>query len=198
MAVLAWFAVIMQFQLMLTNELSIIETTIRFFSFFTILSNVLVAISSTVITFSQERSTKSFFERVSVISAITVYILVVAFVYNIMLRFLWNPEGLQRIVDELLHAVIPLFYFIYWLIFVSKKTLSWGSFFPWLIFPLFYCIYILVRGNLSNYYPYPFMDVSQLGIEQVLLNSLGVTVIFLFFSLLLICFAKILTKPRLR
>jgi len=48
-----------------------------------------------------------FFEA-GVITAITVYITIVGLVYNVILRFLWKPEGLQFIVDELLHTVIPL------------------------------------------------------------------------------------------
>lgn len=48
------------------------------------------------------------------ITAITVFILIVGSVYQIVLRSIWEPTGLQFIVDELLHTVIPLYMLGYW------------------------------------------------------------------------------------
>jgi Co/Zn/Cd efflux system component len=134
----------------------------------------------------QSTNPPSFFSKPSVATAIAVYIAVVGLVYNVVLRFLWNPEGMQQLVDELLHTFIPIAFVAYWFFFVAKKELTWTSFIPWLIYPLVYCIYILIRGVFSDFYPYPFMDVSKLGFGKVLVNSLIVTAVFLGFSLLFI------------
>jgi hypothetical protein len=45
-------------------------------------------------------------------------ILIVGLVYQVVLG-IWNPTGLQYIVDELLHTVIPLFMLGYW--FLPQK-----------------------------------------------------------------------------
>jgi hypothetical protein len=123
--------------------------------------------------------------------AITVYILVVGITYNLLLRSLWNPEGLQWVVDELLHSVIPVLFFVYWWIFRSRAALLWKNIFPWLLFPLFYCIYTLIRGHLSGYYPYPFMDAGQLGMSKVLINIGAMLILFLIISLLLVGISKV-------
>lgn len=41
----------------------------------------------------------------------------------------------------------------------------------WLIYPQAYLIYIPIRGHFSGFYPYPFVDVSALGMTKVLFNS---------------------------
>jgi hypothetical protein len=46
-------------------------------------------------------------------------------VYNIILRNLWQPQGSQKIADELLHVAVPLLYVLYWLIFAKKNPLQW-------------------------------------------------------------------------
>ncbi len=43
----------------------------------------------------------------------------------------------------------------------------------WQFFPIIYFIYILLRGAITNIYPYPFLDVAKLGYDQVILNALG-------------------------
>jgi hypothetical protein len=45
--------------------------------------------------------------------------------------------------------------------------------------PLAYCGYALLRGHFENWYPYPFIDVSQMGLGQSLLNSAMLTLAFL-------------------
>lgn len=114
-----------------------------------------------------------------------VYILVVGLVYQVILRATWSPRGLQFIVDELLHSVIPLYFLIYWIAFVSKQRLQWKSIPLWLIYPLLYLVYIMTRGAFSGFYPYPFIDLTELNYVDVLINS---TVLLALFSLLSACF----------
>lgn len=54
------------------------------------------------------------------LTAITAFILIVGLVYQIALRGVWQPTGLQRIVDELLHTIIPLYVCIY--LFIGVLT----------------------------------------------------------------------------
>src|SRR5215213_3929165 len=92
-----WFAVIAQFILMINNRVaSVDETIIRYFSFFTILTNLLVAF-----VFTKETNSVV---KPGLIAATTVYISIVGLVYQILLRHIWNPTGLQMLVDELLHS----------------------------------------------------------------------------------------------
>jgi Na+/H+-dicarboxylate symporter len=57
-----------------------------------------------------------------------------------------------------------------------------------------YLLFALSRGALSGFYPYPFIDVSKLGLGKVLLNSLGLLVALVIFSLLFLAIGKIKSR----
>lgn len=192
---LAWLAVILQFYLILENRIaSVPETVIRFFSFYTILTNILVAICYT--TLIRKGKWFSFFSSSKTLTAITVYIIIVGAVYNLILRHIWQPQGLQLIVDELLHSVNPVLFLLFWIFTIDKSQLKWKHLFPWLIYPLVYLIFILVRGSFAHWYPYPFVDINQLGISKVLINSLFLTLTFIGVSFLFIVLGKLgIKKP---
>ena len=196
-ALLAWFAVIVQYVLMIENrEASVFESTVRFFSFFTILTNTLIALYFTSMWLGRHTKLGRLFQRPGVVTAITVYITVVGLVYQLLLRQIWEPQGLQRLVDELLHSVNPLYFVLYWYLYEEKSTLKWNLIPGWLIYPLVYVIYILIRGSFSGFYPYPFVNVAELGMSQVLLNSFGLMFVFIGFCALYIGGGKLLSRTQ--
>src|SRR5438046_1530815 len=98
-AILDWFALAGQFYLILENRVaSIPETIIRYFGFFTILTNLLVALCCTFLLLKSNSYIAKFFSKNTTITAIAAYITIVGIVYNLILRFLWNPKGLEQIV----------------------------------------------------------------------------------------------------
>src|SRR5665647_1640697 len=120
-AIAGWFAIIFQFYLIILHrKLSLPGTVVQFFSYFTILSNIVVAICCTLVLLKPTSGWGKFFSQPVVVTAVTLHITVVGLVYNLVLRFLWVPQGLQKIVDELLHSFIPILFILYWLLFVQK------------------------------------------------------------------------------
>ena len=118
---IGWIAVIGQFILLIQNrQADIPETIIRFFSFFTILTNILVVLYFTSRISISKKTSLSRLTNSGNLTALTAFILVVGLVYQFILRGTWQPTGLQRIIDELLHSVIPFFVFLYWLKFSNK------------------------------------------------------------------------------
>ncbi|MBN8642715.1 MAG: Pr6Pr family membrane protein [Flavobacteriales bacterium] len=177
-AILSWTTIIAQFVLLLEARMtSVIEAVFRFFTFFTILTNILVAIVFTAL-WLKPKNKFSFFTRFNTISATAVYIFVVGFVYNTVLRFIWEPQGLQRIVDEMLHLIIPIVFITYWMYNIKSNSIQWKSIFNWLMYPMIYLVVILIRGHFADYYPYPFVNVLELGYSKVILNSLLLTLFF--------------------
>ncbi len=187
MAIIGWFALIAQFVLIIQNRTgSVPETILRYFSFFTILTNLLVALCVTLLLAAPHSKWGRFFTRASTITALTVYILIVGLVYNTVLRFQWQPQGVQKLVDELLHSVAPSLCLIYWMIYIPKANLQWRNLFGWMIYPLAYCAYTLLRGIPSGWYPYPFMNVTELGYPAVITNCVYVTLAFFAISALFV------------
>lgn len=196
-ALLGWFALIAQFYLIITNRVeSVPETIIRYFSFYTILTNILVALCFTIPLLSPASNAGRFFLRTRTITSIAVYITVVGIVYNVILRSLWEPQGMQKLVDELLHTIIPIVFIIYWILFRPKSKLTWTNAIPWLVYPLVYILFILWRGKLSGFYPYPFIDVTSLGYDKVLLHSFFLCIAFLVISVAFILVSRLIQKQQ--
>ncbi|WP_034045492.1 Pr6Pr family membrane protein [Wocania ichthyoenteri] len=194
---LGWFALITQFFLMLQNrQTGIPEMIIRFFSFFTILTNILVALYFTASTFNLKIVPFKWFFSKGTLTAITAFILIVGLVYQIALRGVWQPTGLQYIVDELLHTIIPLYVFIYWCFNVSKNDLQIKPIFRWLLYPVLFIIFILVRGYFSGFYPYPFLDVPEIGYDKTLLNIVIIFITTLTMLTILLLVGKTIIKKQ--
>lgn len=193
-AVIGWFALIAQFILILENRVTpIAETIIRFFSFFTILTNLLVATYFTCIVFIKNQE-PTLIRKPGILTAITIYIFIVGIIYQVALRHVWQPEGLQRVVDELLHSIIPILVVVFWAMYEKTKSVSYSQLFNWAIYPILYLIYILIRGSFSDFYPYPFVDVTKLGMATVLTNSLVILIIFAVISALFVFIGKSVIK----
>lgn len=180
-ASIGWFAVLGQLVLIILNrQADVLETLMRFFSFFTILTNILVACYFT----SQLVNLKifKFLKQPAALTAITAFILVVGIVYQVILRFVWEPTGWQFVIDELLHTFIPLYVLMYWIMYAKRTSLSVYQLVPWLLYPLGYAAFIVVRGHFSGFYPYPFVDIDKIGYSKALINFL---IIFAFMVLLM-------------
>lgn len=197
-ALAGWFALAMQLYITIenriANDLSIAGGVFNFFSYFTILTNILVAFCLTICLIKPGSGLGNFFSAASVKAGIAVYIIIVAVVYNLVLKQLWNPKGLQLIADIILHQAIPAAYVLYWLVFAPKGSLNWSHPFKWLLYPLFYLLYVLVRGGIIGRFPYPFLDVSQLGIERVSTTILVMTGGFTGTGLLLLLIDNLMSK----
>lgn len=165
---------------------SLIGGLVSFFSYFTVLSNTLVATVLTCEWTSRESAARRWFLQPWVSSGIAVSIAVVGLAYSLLLRHLWHPEGWQWLADELMHDVMPLLFLGYWWCSVPKGSLRLRHIALWVIYPLVYFAYALLRGHLLATYPYPFVDVDKLGYPQVFINAGGLLVGFVVIALLLI------------
>jgi hypothetical protein len=195
LSLLGWFALIAQFYINMTSKVApYSEIIIRYFSYFTITTNLLVSLACTILLFASASKWGRFINKQSTLTAILVYIVIVGAIYNLILRFIWQPLGLQRIVDELLHSVIPLLFLAYWFIFVYKNDLKWKDVWLWLIYPLVYLLFIFARGAFSGFYPYPFINVDQLGLLKTLVNAFYIALAFLTISFVFISIGKLTGK----
>src|SRR5450432_2422531 len=106
LALCVWVGLISQFYLSVSNSKnSLLETGIIYFSFFTILTNLIIAICSTVLLIGNKTSfLYRFFIKTTTFTAIAVYILIVGIVFNAVLRPIIYMQGLQEISSNLLHV----------------------------------------------------------------------------------------------
>ncbi len=174
-ACLGWAGLSIQMYLIFhsrwTLGASLLGGLVSFFSYFTVITNTLVATVLTCHLSARESAARRWFLQPGVSSAIAVSIVIVGVAYNVLLRHLWHPEGWQWLADELMHDVMPLLYLAWWWLCVHKGTLRLRHIGLWVIYPVVYFAYVLLRGHLLAVYPYPFIDVDSLGYPQVFLNA---------------------------
>jgi len=170
--------------------------TLRFISYFTVLSNLLVAFATGSALFRSDARIASFFRRPAVKGGIALYIGVTGTIYFLILRHLWQPQGAQWWADTGLHYATPVLYLAWWLFGVRHGGLRWGVLPGWLVFPLVYLMWTFLRGAWVHEYPYPFIDVGQLGWAMVVRNAVGVLAAFLGLGAVLVATDRRLRKGR--
>jgi hypothetical protein len=156
----------------------------RMAGYFTILTNVLVTITFALKALSGWRIGASWS------SGLTLWILVVGAVYHAVLAALWQPTGLAWWADQGLHTAVPLLVLAWWLWLADKRGLRPRDALLWLIWPAAYCAYALIRGAVSGFYPYPFLDVATLGAGRVAANAGGLILAFAGGGLALVALAR--------
>ncbi|AZP69421.1 hypothetical protein EJJ20_00835 [Pseudomonas poae] len=174
---------------------SLLGGLINFFSFFTVLTNTLVVVVLSYALVQRDSAAKRFFLAPGISSGIAISIVVVSLAYNLLLRHLWQPEGFQFVADELLHDVMPTLFFIYWWRWVPKGSLRFKHIGAWVIYPLVYFAYVLLRGHLLGQYQYPFIDVDALGYPQVFVNAGGILAGFIVIALTVLGLDRLLKTP---
>lgn len=188
-ATLGWLALAIQLHILIGSVPTITGAVVKFLGYFTILTNILIAVSMTA---CARRS--GFFARPAVSAALATYIATVLLVYEVLLRSLWQPTGLQFVADLLLHNVVPIVYLGWWLAFVLKGQLQWHDVRLWLLYPAGYALYAIVRGELLGDYPYPFIDVIALGALRVALNVALLLVLFVGVGCLFIAIDRVIGR----
>ena len=201
LAVIAGGALILQLVLLLSltrDSIGPLLATIRYFSYFTILSNIVVALVGAWVAFGAAARVESAF-AVRLRGAAALYIAVTGGIYVTVLQGLWQPQGAQWLADVSLHYVVPALYLLLWLLFSPKGRLRWSDALRWLVFPLAYLLWALWRGSWAHEYPYPFVDVAALGMAKVLRNCVAVSILFVLLGLGLVAIDRALGRgPTLK
>jgi hypothetical protein len=111
--------------------------------------------------------------------AVTLYIAITGIVFAVLL------SGLQESLDThigwidfVVHKLIPIVLVADWLIDPPRHRLSITTALLWLAYPAVRLAYTLIRGASTDRYPYPFVDVNQLGYGGVLWRSAVLLVSF--------------------
>jgi hypothetical protein len=179
LALAGWFALLLQYYLSLMTAgvigISQSEGIVRFFSGFGVQANILAALVLTV--FAIKGSRDEWLVHPFVRSAVAVYNAMAAMLFAVLPRRFGLLGNIGWLVDAMLYLIIPAGYLVFWLACVRKTGLRWYDPLLWLIYPLFYLGFVLVRGKMSGFYPYPFIDAKTLGYAGVAANTAGLLIV---------------------
>jgi hypothetical protein len=178
-AILCWAGLAVQFSATYGSQHHVGAALWILARFFTILTNLLVAIVMTGVAIGRRESAFT-------LGGLTLAILLVGVVYAFLLAGLHELRGQALVADFLLHKASPVLMALWWLLFAPRAKLKWSAPLWWTIYPLAYFAYAVVRGATEHKYPYPFMDVGKIGWLQTALNAGGMAMAFILAGFLLV------------
>lgn len=183
-AAVAWGAVVFQLALVLAGSAVLVEedppgrgeSIYRFFAYFTIQSNLLVAVASTVLVRDPEADRPWWrVVRVAALGGITV----TGVVHFLLLRPLLDLDGADWVADKLLHMVVPVLAVAAWAWCGPRPRVHLRATAYALCWPVGWVVWTLVVGQVDGWVPYPFLDAAEEGWGAVLVACVGITVLFL-------------------
>lgn len=178
-AIVCWAGLAIQLSVTLGATHSLPAALWALARFFTILTNFIVALAMTWIATGRRASPQA-------LGGLTLSIILVGAVYWTLLEGLHRLTGAAHLADILLHKLSPLLMILWWLLFAPRARLRWKVPAWWLLYPLVYLAYVLVRARFDGRYPYPFLDVAHIGWLQTMLNAGGIALAFLIAGLTLV------------
>ena len=189
-AVVAWFALVFQLVLVLQGSAVLVEddppglvTRVgRYFAYFTIQSNILVAYTSTQLARHPALDRPGWR---AVRDASLIGITVTGLVHFFLLRPLLDLDGADWLADKLLHMVVPVLALAAWTWVGPRPRVAWRDAAYALLWPVVWLAFTLAMGQVSGWVPYPFLDAGTEGWASVVAVSIGITVLLLALAALL-------------
>jgi hypothetical protein len=133
-------------------------------AFFSVLANLRAGSFLTVPLVAPQSAAGRFFAQTETAAGAAVDLALVCIFYNLLLRDLWNPHGLERIADTLMHDIVPPLVIAYAWWRARNEPVDLVQRLRWGIWPILYFAYALLRGAVTDAYPYPFIDIKALGV----------------------------------
>jgi hypothetical protein len=173
-AAIAWIGLAVQCVAVYHQNSSVLLTLWIVFAFFTITTNLLVAV-----VFAAIATDRTALRSDGILGGAMLSILLVGVIYALLLHGLTELSGGSAVANVLLHMVTPAAIPLFWIFFARKGALTWRHPLLWAIYPLAYFAYALVRGATTGEYAYPFMNINKIGWGQTATNAAAVAVLFL-------------------
>jgi hypothetical protein len=178
-AIVCWAGLAIQFSHTYGFEHQVPLTLWVIGRFFTVTTNLLVALVMTWVAIGRRTSAE-------VLGGLTLSIILVGVVYWALLQNLHHLTGSAQVANLLLHRASPFAMTLWWVLFAPRARLKWNAPWLWVAYPVAYFIYVLGRGRFDGRYPYPFIDVGHLGWLQVGINAAGIALAFILAGFLLV------------
>jgi hypothetical protein len=166
---------------------------IDLFGYFTIWSNLLVAVTITLLFLNPNRSSQRFklFRNTSLLM-----ILMTGILYHLLIAPTANPESWNIYTNAFQHYITPAITVFVWLLVGPRKWFSLRMTISVFAIPTAYLIYTFARGAIIDRYPYGFFDVIEYGYVSV-----GTTLVMIYIAgyvlaLLFLALDKVLSRNK--
>jgi len=145
----------------------------NFLSYFTIQSN-LIAVAVFLIGAARWRTPTS--ATWDLVRGQAVLVMTVTFVVFAVLLGGTDVDVALPWVNSVVHQVMPIAVIADWLLDPPRSRIAFVTSLRWLVYPLAWTAYTLVRGAATGWYPYPFLDPANGGYGTVALYVVAILV----------------------
>ncbi len=187
-AALALGALLLQVHVGLARrpDRTVLEELWRLGRYFTILTNLMVGVTFAGIAGGHRPANWW-------TTAVTLWILIVAIVYHGLLA---RPlDGIRWWSDMAVHTFVPTAVVVWWLMLARKDGLAPRHAVYWLLWPLLYVSYALIRGEFDGRHPYFFIDPHEVGWPGVGLWCVALGLSFWLGGLGMVALGRFLSRP---
>ena len=134
----------------------------NFFSCFTVESNIAAVFVLLALEFRSGTRLERFARNLR--PAVTLYMTMTGVIYAVLLAPASADVGLTaQWVDVIVHEIGPLVVFADWVLAPPDRRPTLRDVRAWVVFPVVYVVYSLIRGPIAHWYPYPFLDPNLDG-----------------------------------
>jgi len=157
--------------------------TLSLFKYFTIQSNILVAVYFILLLSGKYKDSKLFKD---LFGTVFISISVTGFVFATYLEWTYVSHGLYKWSSFFNHYVSPILVIVY----LIKNRLNFNfekkNIKLWLIFPVTYLVFLLVFGAITNDFIYPFFQIDEIGVLWFIIDIIVLILFFFGLSFLLV------------
>jgi len=180
-AAVAWTGLAVQIAVSFHLSGSVSATLWIVFAYFTIWTNLLVAVVFTALATNLTPLRSNW-----IVAGTMLSILLVGAIYALLLHGLTELSGGSAVANVLLHMATPILVPLFCIFFAPKGDLTHRDPLRWAVYPLAYLAYALARETATGQYPYPFLNVVRLGWQQTFINSVLIAAGFLLAGLAIV------------
>ena len=172
---------LLAFSALVTEVATIVDRGVfnagNFFSFFTVESNMLITVALILSALTLAAGKKS--RALDVFRGFTTTLMII-----VGIGFAVLLSGLENVAltavpwdNTVLHYILPVVAVLDYIIDRPTTQLGFARSLAWLLYPLAYLFYSLVRGAVVGWYPYPFLNPNHSSTQEITIASVGILVL---------------------
>lgn len=175
------------------GDAGLLTRWLRYFSYFTIQSNIACLIASLAVLSANRLDTP--WQRALRLASL-VGITITCAVYIAILAKDSNEAGLSQVANLMLHYIGPPLVIVGWLAAGPNISLRLADIPRAMIWPLLWTAYTLLHGAISGWYPYDFIDVGAKGYGAVSVSLLLIFALAVSLSALFVAAGRMRWRGR--
>ena len=165
----------------------------RFISFFTIQSNFVAFLATLAVLRGRPLDTP--WGRALRLSAL-VGMTITCIVYVVVLSGDSTNTGMNQVTNLLLHDIGPPLFVLGWVFVGPWLSLGVRDIPRTLVWPALWILWTLIHGAITDWYPYPFIDVVVKGYGRVAVSIAFISLFAVALCLLYVWIARLRLNPR--